>query len=638
MKRLIGFSTAVLVALGTSLAQAATITVTTISNTSPAAGQTSLAQALAAVKDGDKIAFKIPGDGPHYIITPPEGYPLITANNVKIDGYSQPGSLPNTNLILASNNARLRIYLDSRDGGRTVMNLDGYGPTESAVLGFVGAQNATVRGLGFLAKITDGSEDSPAIYCVAFGGKAKGGHVNGCWLGVDADGKKVAGANAGVTGFRFREDGEAYLADDTVVGIKADALNPEAELNVIAGMKIPVIIEGANLRIAGNFFGVLPSGTNEFNNAVAGLPNEGAIQIGRSEGGVVIGTDGDGWNDDMERNVFSGVLPRTVDPVNGYTHLIEFYSGGQRTNIVIAGNYIGVGVDGTTRFTNGVPIVSGLTATARVGSDFDGVGDFEEGNVIYNNYPSSLFKGATLVRNFLENVSESAVISVRGNTLVNNFAPPVSPLIEEGAFLTNYYTKAMLEPELGVIPILSTNTTIDRLVGWIPRPETNSSPLTVIDFYIADPEGIALGKAEGLSHLPDGFVQGRTYIGSYFEGSAGDLDPEPGQFSFNISAFNIRLGTLLTITANYSPEQVGTHDAPTLTTLFSNPVVAREARSEPVGKLSITSDVSGVLISFSGVLESALNVAGPWAAVPGATSPYKSPADQVARFYRARGR
>ncbi len=638
MNRIIGISTSVLVALGAFLAQAATITVTTISNTNPAAGQTSLAQALVAVKDGDRIDFKIPGDGPHYIVTPAEGYPVITASNVTIDGYSQPGSAPNKNLILASNNARLRIYLDSRDGGRTVMNLDGYGTTEAAILGFAGAQNATVRGLGFLAKITDGSENSPAIYCVAFGGKAKGGHVNGCWLGVDADGKTVAGANAGVTGFRFREDGEAYLADDMVIGIKADALKPEAELNVIAGMKIPIIIEGANLRVAGNFIGVLPSGTNEFNNAVAGLPNEGAIQIGRSEGGVVIGTDGDGWNDDMERNVFSGVLPRTVDPVNGYTHLIEFYSGGQRTNIVIAGNYIGVGVDGTTRFTNGVPIVSGLTATARVGSDFDGVGDFEEGNMIFNNYPPSLFKGATLVRSFLENVSEGAVISMRGNTLVNNFTPPVSPLLDEGAFLTNYYTKAMLEPEIGVTPILSTNTTIDRLVGWIPKPETNSSPLTVIDFYIADPEGITLGKAEGLSQLPDGFVQGRTYLGSYFEGSAGDLDPVPGQFSFNISAFNVKLGSLLTITANYSPEQVGTHNAPMITTLFSNPVTAQEARSEPAGKVAIASDASGVQINFSGVLESAASVAGPWSAVPGAVTPFKPPVDDTVRFFRARGR
>jgi hypothetical protein len=41
----------------------------------------------------------------------------------------------------------------------------------------------------------------------------------------------------------------------------------------------------------------LPSGTNEFNSAVAGLPNEGAIQVGRSDGDVFIGTDGDGTND-----------------------------------------------------------------------------------------------------------------------------------------------------------------------------------------------------------------------------------------------------------------------------------------------------------------------------------------------------
>ena len=192
---------------------------------------------------------------------------------------------------------------------------------------------------------------------------------------------------------------DSILINDVVVGVPKGSTNAPADFNVIAGIPgIPIEIEGNNTRISGNFIGVLPNGTNEFNNTAAGLPNEGAIQIGRTDGGTIIGTDGDGVNDAAERNVFAGVIPKTVDPVNGYDHLIEFYGSGQRTNIVIAGNYIGVGIDGATRFTNGAPVISGLTATARIGSDFDAVSDTVEGNVIFNNFPASVFQGDVVVK------------------------------------------------------------------------------------------------------------------------------------------------------------------------------------------------------------------------------------------------
>ena len=70
--------------------------------------------------------------------------------------------------------------------------------------------------------------------------------------------------------------------------------------------------------------------------------------------------------------------------LGGYDHNIEFYGNNLRTNIVIAGNYIGVGIDGVTRFTNGVPVLSasGDGAEFRFGSDLDGVSDTLEGNVV----------------------------------------------------------------------------------------------------------------------------------------------------------------------------------------------------------------------------------------------------------------
>src|SRR5256885_15353688 len=110
--------------------QAAVITVTTTDNISPLPGQTSLKQALATLHDGDTIKFNLSGAGPFYIVTPTDGYALITNNDVTIDGYSQPGSAPNTNSILAPNNAQLKIVLDSRNGGFTLMDFARDQPTD----------------------------------------------------------------------------------------------------------------------------------------------------------------------------------------------------------------------------------------------------------------------------------------------------------------------------------------------------------------------------------------------------------------------------------------------------------------------------------------------------------------------------
>src|SRR5881394_3600185 len=101
--------------LGSSaLMPAATFTVTTTDNSSgPGDGQMSLNEAIQAAQAGDTIAFNIPGAGPHIIQTPLGGYPLITVDNLTIDGYTQPGSAPNSHPILGGNNAQIKIVLDS---------------------------------------------------------------------------------------------------------------------------------------------------------------------------------------------------------------------------------------------------------------------------------------------------------------------------------------------------------------------------------------------------------------------------------------------------------------------------------------------------------------------------------------------
>src|ERR1043166_5492524 len=72
------------------IARSATITVTTDSPT----GAGSLTAAINALNNGDTIAFHIPPEAGevHYILTPVDGYPIITKNNITIDGYTQGGA------------------------------------------------------------------------------------------------------------------------------------------------------------------------------------------------------------------------------------------------------------------------------------------------------------------------------------------------------------------------------------------------------------------------------------------------------------------------------------------------------------------------------------------------------------------
>ena len=78
-----------------------------IVTTTAGTGAGSLTAAIGALADGDTIKFNIAGAGVKYIATPAGGYPFITNNNITFDGYSQPGSSPNTRSIHEANNAQI---------------------------------------------------------------------------------------------------------------------------------------------------------------------------------------------------------------------------------------------------------------------------------------------------------------------------------------------------------------------------------------------------------------------------------------------------------------------------------------------------------------------------------------------------
>lgn len=582
------------------------VTVTTADNENPAQGEMSLVMALAQLQDGDTIKFNIPGAGPHYIKTPFDGYPLITKDNVTIDGYSQPGATPNTNPIHAANNAKLQIVLDSREGGRTVMNYNtgrpGYGDSETSILGVFNAANVTIKGLCFLGLHTQNSDEDPAIYCIAFARDHFGapdydnnGHVAGCWFGVEPDGTSVTGGSAaGIAFFRHRDVSGGDLPElpnkGLIVGVAPGSTDPRSEFNIFVDQSYSLAGEAIDTRVSGNFMGMLPDGVTPYDMVALDRPFAGAtMEIGRyNDSTIITGTDGDGVNDADEGNVFG--------PLSNGSTVISFYGTGNKT-FLISGNYFGVTADGATSLPGYFRIAEdfGNGSFVQFGSDFNGVSDAVEGNLVSNNHP---WDPQVMFQINPIGLSDGARISIRGNSLINNFPLPVDPTYFTTPTLDSFYLMYLMDPSV-VIPVITSAGS--ELVGTVPVP-VSTFVTTIVDVYEADPEGITNGKTLESPEMPDGFVQGRTYLGSFEDNSSADLDPELGVFRFNASALNLS-GKTITITANYSEQPVGSTNAVVVTSPFSAPV---EVTASAELRMTITSDGSKINIAWPSAVNATL--------------------------------
>ncbi|HVV01709.1 MAG TPA: hypothetical protein VHH88_10135, partial [Verrucomicrobiae bacterium] len=485
-------------------ASAKIITVNTTNNVSPAPGETNLVQAISLLQDGDSIHFNIPGAGPFYLITPPltpdNGYPLITNNNITIDGYSQPGSSPNSDPILSSNNAQIEIVIDSRAGGANEEQIPGF-VNESGAFFVVGATNFTVRGISFLGSgFGYGAPEDPYRYAIALGLGASGAHVNGCWFGLDPNGHDVYPFRDAIAGF---QGDPGVFINDVTFGVDKDALDAataRAQFNIMIGEQIPVIIEGNGLRISGNFFNVFPNGMTDYN-ATLDQSLEAFIEAGFPCGNFLLGTDSDGNNDSEERNIFGGIT------VANDRKAIEFYGSGLAcTNGVVAGNYFGVAVDGVTRFTNSITILSGFppTTTFRIGSDLDGVEDEIEANLFSDNYPFDYFFPPDFLHAepVFSGIAAGSRISFRGNQCIGDNIAPLTWADGNGDYLkklTNVYSHFVLVTN-AIMPTLDGTSSQGILRGTCPLgldPYTN----VVVDLYLADQESWTNGQKLQLEEL-----------------------------------------------------------------------------------------------------------------------------------------
>lgn len=602
--------------------------VNTVNNENPGPNETSLFEALTDLQDGDCIRFQIPGAGPHVITTPLGGYPLITANGVTIDGYSQPGSVKNSNPILGGNNAQIKIVLDStgadtgasdpQDPGlnsrrSTRILHSGYGDSENGMLAVFGGDNFNVSGLSFIARRSAGSSDDPAIYAVALVNQATNAHIHGCLFGVapgestQADLKPVSAA---VAAFRYRTGGDVYSYGATI-GTDGDGVNDRAEFNVVVGARDAFALELPGARISGNYVNVFQDGLHfvdiDDNYAQwvavfeAGGSDPGDVHIenyenGRVTEGTVIGTNGDGISDSDERNIFGHVV---------YDHHGEFYSSS--ANAVLAGNYFGVGVDGVTPSPISTNInpdfveFGGGGSQVRIGSNGDGVSDDLEGNLIVNVTGGRFYVG-----------NAGTQIVSRRNRLVNCSVAGV-PFAEgdNGVVYSGYYAPFLADATAGVVPVIK-SLSGGILKISVPAPSAGYAEVA-LDVYLADP--VALAKE---NFYPAAMVHPSTFLGTYADNGPLDTDPAPNEFAIDVSSFGITDSTYLTAAASYSSIAGNFNAVNAVTTPLASPFSAKPVLSIKVDTLNFTTTLSwlGAPDVFKPYLNNVINDETGWFPLP----------------------
>lgn len=303
-------------------AEAATLVVTNSADSGAGSLRQAILDANANV-GSDVVNFNLPSGDPGFqaatghwrIDVTTTALPAIS-DALTIDGYSQPGALPNTNPpSLGGSNAVLKIELRNATG-LTINGIDGVSNNFLTPL--------VVRGLtihSFTAQIQLG------------GGAAQ--RVEGCFIGTTIDGSQSANnSNGGRIGIRVQGSG----------AFRIGGLMPDTR-NVISGQSDAIsfftVTDGA--RIEGNLIGTNAAGT------AALSPRAIGISSGFFPNLIIGGADPNA------RNLISG---------NGFWGLLM--NQGNATTAKVLGNYIGTDWTGTRAIGNGLNPLSPSQRVANV--------------------------------------------------------------------------------------------------------------------------------------------------------------------------------------------------------------------------------------------------------------------------------
>ncbi|MBI2339289.1 MAG: tandem-95 repeat protein [Deltaproteobacteria bacterium] len=339
---------AVLCVTSSALAATYTVTKTADTNDGTCDSDCSLREAITAANgaSGNTVEFNIDGGtdggctgaGGVCTISPTSALPSITAASMTINGYTQNSAAVNSAAFPNALNTTLKIVINGASAGSVS------GLTISNVA------NCVIKGLainGFAAK-----------GIVITGSSATGNKIQGNFVGTDVTGETDSGNTS---------HGVWITSSSTanIIGTDGDGSNDNAERNLLSGNNAAGINMDTNCgsnTIAGNFIGTDKDGTTDLGNSGNGIvTNSGANSN-------FIGTDGDGTSDAVEGNVVSG------NDTNGF-NLVS-------NSNIIAGNLIGVNAAGTGAVKNGQAGISMSGNSNRIGTNGDGTSDTNERNVI----------------------------------------------------------------------------------------------------------------------------------------------------------------------------------------------------------------------------------------------------------------
>lgn len=223
---------------------------------------------------------------------------------------------------------------------------------------------------------------------------------------------------------------------------------------------------GDNNKIQGNYFGTNAAGTA----LAGGNTNFDAVFLGDGSVSNIIGVDGDGVADTQERNI-----------VGGGQSGIGLW-GSSSTGNRIAGNYLGTNATGANLGNQfaGVWLDDGANQNF-VGSNNDGLGDGQEGNIVSRNGTHGIvINGAATQRNRMSRnlVYDNALMEI---DLGNNFADLNDPLdVDAGP---NAITNT---PELTSLSLSSTTFVIG---GSLSAEASKSYRIELFASAARDPSG-----------------------------------------------------------------------------------------------------------------------------------------------------
>jgi hypothetical protein len=478
----------------------------------------------------DEIHFAISGSGVHTIKL--DSFLPVVTGDLTIDGYTQPGSSPNTNAPGLGDNAVLHIEINGNGKG---------------CLAFGGVAN-TIRGLvinrcgGF------------GVQSVDVGNGRGQGVVVGNFIGTDPTGKLsqangVLGDGGGVLGGGGFSGGTVGL---DYFPVTVGGTSPE-DKNVISGNSGFGVL--FSLEVVGNFIGVDASGTEPLANDVGvGVPDASSV------GGATPGAG----------NVISG---------NRGAGVVSMAAAGP---IVIEGNFIGTDVTGTKAVPNGTSGIENsnmvysladaevrnnlISGNAGRGIALTGVAAKIEGNFIGTDISGVLPLGNRSTGVWLETSGGHSVIS--GNIIAfNGIGDPIGggivgkdqtangayrdePIILGNAIFDNTSDGSVSDRGLGV-------DLVSHTADYGPGPNVDicevgiNPPMNfpVLNTAVATGSAIRLrGVLNGFPSTtyrieffanptcdPSGFGEGKTFLGSTNVTPEGFDENDPCNATFDVT-------------------------------------------------------------------------------------------------------